>query len=458
MSQSILDEIVENIRILPGRRREESHITQHAFDEVEMGFGSDAGSVHKLSGAPAQRLSTTASGEDLFPRFSVKITPALTAVLEQMIYPVDPGAPASKNYFLDISLSRGAMIMKYQSILGSRRVCSFDEEQKQRLVNHCAQLIAQREGMPWPPQVPPPHPDHVEAEPKDRNAERQATFDHQLHEEIASLIIAGNIVKLPLQQLNRYAEIKAILQNGGGKYNKGSYFVFRDEATARATIEAALGGKSINLKKDYQFFRTPKAAGEAAMRELGDIRGLRVLEPQAGDGALADLARDAGAAKVATVEIWDVNVQALRAKGYAPIEADFLELTPQDLGLFDAVIMNPPFTKGQDIAHVKHAMRFITPKGKLTAIISNSHQHHGAKKYEAFRNLMDFADANSTPLESGAFNESGTTVPTTIVTFDMEHLIKRFIDTGRDPAEFDIALEPQIEEYRENHLGGWRMR
>lgn len=164
---------------------------------------------------------------------------------------------------------------------------------------------------------------------------RTFTLDEELEAELYSLQIDGKRIKLPTAMLNRYSEIKKILLGAGGKYNKGGFFTFHDETYAQAAIDAALGGESLNLKKRYPFYPTPPEIGAKLIERLGDIRGLRILEPHAGDGALADLARNAGASEVATVDIWNVNTKTLAAKGYQPIEADFLSLSPADLGLFN---------------------------------------------------------------------------------------------------------------------------
>ena len=34
----------------------------------------------------------------------------------------------------------------------------------------------------------------------------------------------------------------------------------------------------------------------------------------------------------------------------------------------DCVLMNPPFSKGQDVAHILHALKFLKPGGRLVAL------------------------------------------------------------------------------------------
>ena len=70
--------------------------------------------------------------------------------------------------------------------------------------------------------------------------------------------------------------------------------------------------------------------------------------------------------------------------------------------------MNPPFTKGQDIKHVNHALQFLKPGGKLVAIMA------GNDKSKWFDSLEWCYEIEDVP--AGAFKESGTNVATIIVT------------------------------------------
>ncbi len=53
----------------------------------------------------------------------------------------------------------------------------------------------------------------------------------------------------------------------------------------------------------------------------------------------------------------------VRLKGSTSSRADFLAVTPDTLGTFDRILMNPPFERGADAEHVRHAFRFLTPGG-----------------------------------------------------------------------------------------------
>ena len=53
--------------------------------------------------------------------------------------------------------------------------------------------------------------------------------------------------------------------------------------------------------------------------------------------------------------------------------SDFLQCSGdvEDLGLFDAVLMNPPFAQGADIEHITHALTMLKPGGRLVALCTN---------------------------------------------------------------------------------------
>ena len=220
---------------------------------------------------------------------------------------------------------------------------------------------------------------------------------------------------LPTQHLEHYAAVKALIVTAGGKYSSKGYFAFEEGIDPAAVHRSLMAGRIVNDKKDVQFFATqPQQAIELCDR-AGPLKGLRVLEPSAGDGALADIARDRGA-HVTVIENWPVNVAKLKAKGYAVIDQDFLTVSPDDLGKFDVIIGNPPFAKNQDIDHVMHMMKFLEPGGVLSVITSQAWQRGTQKKQVEFAEFLREIGAAITPIAKGAFKASGTLVPTFQIT------------------------------------------
>jgi hypothetical protein len=131
----------------------------------------------------------------------------------------------------------------------------------------------------------------------------------------------------------------------------------------------------------------------------------KVLEPSAASAAIADKLREKGA-DVDCCEINHTLREILELKGHNLIFDDFLKLNV--FGLYDAVIMNPPFEKWQDIAHIKHALKFVKPGGTVVAICAG-----GPKQVEQLQPIADHWEE----LPPGTFKESGTGVSTVLATF-----------------------------------------
>lgn len=218
-------------------------------------------------------------------------------------------------------------------------------------------------------------------------------------------------LKLPLVHLANYKEVKELLLKAGGKYNSKGYFSFPEGIELAQVHLALMAGAAVNGKKDVQFFATPPDVAQMLCDNAGPMKGLRVLEPSAGDGALADIARSRGA-NVTVIENWPVNVVKLKTKGYDVIDQDFLTVKPGEIGLFDVILANPPFTKNQDIDHVRHMMDFLEPGGVLSVITSQSWVNGNQKKQQEFSAFLADMDAVITPVEAGAFKTSGTGVST----------------------------------------------
>jgi hypothetical protein len=80
------------------------------------------------------------------------------------------------------------------------------------------------------------------------------------------------------------------------------------------------------------------------------------------------------------------------------------------------VMMNPPFARRADLAHVTHALRFVKPGGVLVAIMANGVTFHSYRETVAFRELVAASGGAITPLPDDAFKQSGASVRTVLVT------------------------------------------
>jgi predicted RNA methylase len=227
--------------------------------------------------------------------------------------------------------------------------------------------------------------------------------------------IDGNVLALPPGQLDRklYVEVNKVLVALGGKWDRrvGGHVFNGSPAEALA---AALDMGAV-VSRNYGHFPTPAGLARAIVEEAGVEASHRVLEPSAGTGAIADVAAATGA-DLCLVEIQEPNCKLLREKGYDPICADFMDTQP---GVFDRVVMNPPFERRQDIAHVTRAFSLLAPGGRLVAIMSAGSITDSTHAGLAFADLLQ-ASGSHHPNDPDAFRESGTLVRTVTVVLSRE--------------------------------------
>ncbi|MBI3833389.1 MAG: strawberry notch family protein [Planctomycetes bacterium] len=131
---------------------------------------------------------------------------------------------------------------------------------------------------------------------------------------------------------------------------------------------------------DFQQFSTPPVEALLVVTTAALRSGMTVLEPSAGTGNIAVLARLAGA-DVDTNEINPRRIKLLLLQDFAPtaFDAERLDNLLWPGKLYDAVVMNPPFSatggrvKGHDTRfgarHVEQALLRLNPGGRLVAIV-----------------------------------------------------------------------------------------
>ena len=88
---------------------------------------------------------------------------------------------------------------------------------------------------------------------------------------------------------------------------------------------------------------------------------------------------------------------------------------PAPLGTFDRIVMNPPFAHGDDIRHIRHALGFLRPGGRLVAICAD-----GPRQQERLRPIA----SRWLPLPAGTFADQGTDVRTVMLAIDAPALAK----------------------------------
>jgi len=162
-----------------------------------------------------------------------------------------------------------------------------------------------------------------------------------------------------------------------------------------------------------QLFPTPPALA-ARMVELAGIEtGDRVLEPSAGTGSILRALLPASRQQTAEIVAVEINrslADILESSHLADSVAcfDFLSLKPCALGEpFERIVANPPFHGASDVDHVKHALQFLRPGGRLVAICAN-----GPRQQAELKPLATTWEE----LPDGTFADQGTNVRTVLMT------------------------------------------
>jgi predicted RNA methylase len=258
-------------------------------------------------------------------------------------------------------------------------------------------------------------------------AAKRRTLSEATRKVLGSLTCDRNMARIALQ-LDRdlHTQTDAVLRGLGAKWNRSAQaHVFPEGVDARKKIADLLASDGYSTPQDHGFFPTPRKVIEEYIAEhwRGPLAGtgevLRALEPSAGHGAIADwLAARLGIDNVVCVELLDDNVSVLEKKGYAVAVGDFLAMTPDTLGLFDRVVMNPPFRGLADIDHVMHAWKFLKPGGQLMSVMSKSVTFRRDGKAASFRRFVEEHRGWIDDLPEYAFLESGTQVSAVFLELD----------------------------------------
>lgn len=161
------------------------------------------------------------------------------------------------------------------------------------------------------------------------------------------------------------------------------------------------GSLSREPARGLGWFPTPPELAKGVVDALAARQGLKgaglkILEPSAGEGALLQalkerMSPDAYASCLMTaVEIDSGRAQSLESQGLADqvFCGDFLSLASQ-LCRYDVILMNPPFDRRRDAAHVHQALQLLAPGGILVAITSSGARYGQDARAKALRKHLE---------------------------------------------------------------------
>lgn len=159
----------------------------------------------------------------------------------------------------------------------------------------------------------------------------------------------------------------------------------------------------------FQLFQTPAELARRMVAAAGVLPGMRVLEPSAGLGRILDALPRCDVTAVEIAETCAGELFRQNREGVTLLQRDFFTCHPGELGLFDRVVMNPPFHMRADVRHIMHARRFLKPGGRLVALcLAGPHRE---------RDLRPLA-ATWESVPGGTFGKEGTRVETVLLTID----------------------------------------
>ena len=233
---------------------------------------------------------------------------------------------------------------------------------------------------------------------------------------------------LDLPQLDRkdYVKAKKALTALNCVWSrKAGTHICREDPTE--AITGVINGDDIEVPQ-YDFFPTPIELVTRMIEEADIEPGMICLEPSAGDGRIA-IAMVSKSDRRNNVMACEMNVQAqhiLKTQDILVVaEPDFMKYNPE--GKFDRIVMNPPFSKEQDIQHVLHAWDLLAPGGRIVAIMSeHAFCTNSNRRCVGFQKWLDNVGW-SEELPEGTFKESGTMIRTRLVVIDK-------------PAKLEIAV------------------
>lgn len=239
-------------------------------------------------------------------------------------------------------------------------------------------------------------------------------LDEDVLRVLSGCVVEHNVVKLPPERLDPklYKRVDEVLRTLGGKWNRKSAAHIFDADPSAYLDEVIVSGR-VTTDKDVGFFPTPADLARRMVALAEVSHGAWVLEPSAGSGVIARAVRDAGG-EVHCVEYDERRAEGLRADGFECDRADFLAWRAP--GVFDAVVMNPPFARRQDIAHVTRALSLLKPGGRLVSVMSGGVELREDALALEFRALVSSHGGTLERLPDGTFRESGTGVRTVLVT------------------------------------------
>jgi hypothetical protein len=210
-------------------------------------------------------------------------------------------------------------------------------------------------------------------EPSKARPRNFATIERPLPAEVREYVgkcvsKKANTAEVPwIEDKHLRAQVEDVLQAiGGVKNSRGDYDYDYDPDDALRHIRMV---GTLPDEVTHQYYPTPADLARELVSRLDIGPSDKCLEPEAGQGAIAQLLP---ADRTTCVELSALHCKILTARGIADVQrADFLEWA-KTAPKYDVIAMNPPFSQGRAEAHTYAAAGLLAPGGRLGAILPAS--------------------------------------------------------------------------------------
>jgi hypothetical protein len=164
------------------------------------------------------------------------------------------------------------------------------------------------------------------------------------------------------------------------------------------------------------YFPTPRLICERMVKLAIIHDGMRVLEPSAGKGSICEAIKKEAIVHLDVCEIQPTLARILKLKGFNVIAANCFDVRDR----YDRILLNPPFGRGEEVKHIRHAYDCLLPGGRIVAIAPESITFRREGIYREFREwLKDKCSLNKAlPDRSFLLSDRPTQVRTRILVIE----------------------------------------
>lgn len=147
------------------------------------------------------------------------------------------------------------------------------------------------------------------------------------------------------------------------------------------------------------YFPTPRPICERMVKLAMLRERMRVLEPSAGKGSICEAIEKEAIVHLDVCEIQPTLARILKLKGFNVIAANCFDIEEQ----YDRILLNPPFGRGEEVKHIRHAYERLLPGGRIVAIAPESITFRRESIYQEFRQWLKDKCSLSEALPDGSF-------------------------------------------------------